>query len=121
MMEQDKNLRQSFKAELPESPNVDMWVDETYIEYRRFQKLNDEGHDVRPVRNSLLAKFISINSSQIHAVDVMKEGPAIYKETFGHEMPYCWTRDASKLGSDADTRSSAPAPGTAWMGSKVGF
>jgi hypothetical protein len=106
-------LVQSFREALPAVHNRDMWVNETYLEYRRLRILRAEGVTLIPDEESLLALLLQFEPEASEAA-ASPNGREAYQDRFGHAPTYCWTVPVADLCLRLASGSSAP--GTAWMG-----
>jgi hypothetical protein len=112
-MVSEQVLLEAFRNSLPDSHNREMWVNETYLEYRRLRVLRSCGIRLRPAAGSLMAMLLSIEGDVTEVADE-EVGLDAYKKNFGHSPTYCWTVPVSEL--TQRLASSCNMPGTAWIG-----
>ncbi|NCO48529.1 MAG: hypothetical protein GW808_02895 [Sphingomonadales bacterium] len=102
---------EEFRRILPQSHNLDMWVNETVLEYRRAQALWEQGTQATPSENTLLALFIQIAGNA--SIDSFGEGFSEYGARFGCEPDYCWTISLDDMFGKSAAAANQPA--TAWV------
>ncbi|MEI4233254.1 hypothetical protein [Roseovarius sp. D22-M7] len=104
-------LIQQFRFSLPVSHNLEMWVNETIVEYERASLLWSKGVKAMPIDGTLLAILIKLAGNDIDAPygnDLDK-----YETHFGTPPDYCWTTSVDKI--FGQSAAAATQPATAWV------
>ena len=102
---------EDFRKALPSSHNLDMWVNETVLEYQRATALREQGIAAMPFENTLLSILMKIAGNR----DTSPHGSGFseYTERFGCAPDYCWTISVDEMFGKSAAAANQPA--TAWV------
>jgi len=106
----EHELVDAFRSSLPDVHNREMWVNETFLEYRRLRLLRADGFSLTPAEGSLMEQLLQLEVADDRE---WQEGRQAYEQRFGHTPTYCWTMAITDLYLRLASGSSSP--GTAWM------
>lgn len=111
MQELSKQAIQHFRSNLPPSHNLEMWVNETVLEYARVKSMWEQEIQAMPLEGTLLANLITVagNSPKVDYGNELNK----YEALFGTPPDYCWTMPVDQMFGKSAAAASQPA--TAWV------